>query len=96
MSCCWRTSAKPKLEWDFGTIGSGHTQQEGLVAATIDLNEISRGKFDLDVAGHYARPDIFRLTVDLAPKCVVSTENAAEQFSASTAPELTQATRLLD
>jgi hypothetical protein len=44
-----------------------------LVAATIDLQEITRGKFDLDVAGHHARPDVFGLTVDLASKCAVST-----------------------
>ncbi|MEO0881153.1 MAG: carbon-nitrogen hydrolase family protein [Pseudomonadota bacterium] len=35
-----------------------------LVVADIDLGEIARGKFDLDVTGHYARPDIFELKVD--------------------------------
>jgi hypothetical protein len=66
---------------------------EGLVVATIDLKEIAQGKIDLDVAGHYARSDVFGLTVDPAPKCAVFAENAAEQFPASTSPELTQATR---
>ena len=47
---------------------------EGLVTAEIDLDEIAGGKFDLDVAGHYARPDVFRLTVDTAAKPAVSTE----------------------
>ncbi|MEM7006286.1 MAG: carbon-nitrogen hydrolase family protein [Pseudomonadota bacterium] len=37
-----------------------------LVIADIDLSEITRGKFDLDVAGHYARPDIFELKVSRA------------------------------
>ena len=79
----------------FGEVLAGPLEgREGLVAANIDLKEISRGKFDLDVAGHYARPDVFSLTVDLAPKRVVFTENAAEQSPASTSPELTQATRL--
>lgn len=36
---------------------------EGLTIATIDLADIPRGKFDLDVAGHYNRPDIFDLRV---------------------------------
>jgi len=27
--------------------------------ATLDMDEIPRGKFDLDVAGHYNRPDVF-------------------------------------
>lgn len=78
----------------FGEVLAGPLEgREGLVAANIDLKEISRGKFDLDVAGHYARPDVFSLTVDLAPKRVVFTENAAEHPD-STSPELTQATRL--
>lgn len=31
--------------------------QEGILIADLDLNDIVRGKFDLDVVGHYARPD---------------------------------------
>ena len=68
----------------FGDVLAGPLEgREGLVAATIDLKEIARGKFDLDVAGHYARPDVFSLTVDVAPKCAVLVENAAEQSSVS-------------
>ncbi len=37
--------------------------EEGLLVADIDLADIPRGKFDLDVAGHYHRPDIFELRV---------------------------------
>ncbi|MEL7451811.1 MAG: carbon-nitrogen hydrolase family protein [Pseudomonadota bacterium] len=36
----------------------------GLVSAEINFDDIIRGKFDLDTAGHYARPDIFNLSVD--------------------------------
>lgn len=79
----------------FGEVLAGPLEgREGLVVANIDLKEISRGKFDLDVAGHYARPDVFSLTVDLAPKCAVFTKNAAEQCSASASPQPAQATRL--
>jgi nitrilase len=45
---------------------------EEILFADIDLGEIARGKFDLDVAGHYARPDVFRLIVDEQPKPPVS------------------------
>ncbi|MDB5335495.1 MAG: Nitrilase/cyanide hydratase and apolipoprotein N-acyltransferase [Planctomycetaceae bacterium] len=40
---------------------------EEVLTAEIDLNEITRGKFDLDVVGHYARPEIFQLHVNEAP-----------------------------
>ena len=30
---------------------------EGVLTAELDLDDIVRGKFDLDVSGHYARPD---------------------------------------
>jgi len=36
---------------------------ECVLTADLDLGEIAEGKFDLDVAGHYARPDVFRLEV---------------------------------
>ena len=39
----------------------------GILSAELDLNEVARGKFDFDVVGHYARPDIFRLSVNTAP-----------------------------
>jgi nitrilase len=37
---------------------------ECILTADIDLAEIPRAKFDLDVVGHYARPDVFRLYVN--------------------------------
>lgn len=33
--------------------------EETLLTATVDLNDRTRGQFDMDVAGHYARPDVF-------------------------------------
>lgn len=40
---------------------------ECILYADLDVGEIAEGKFDLDVAGHYARPDVFRLEVNTAP-----------------------------
>jgi nitrilase len=40
---------------------------EAILTAELDLREIARGKMDLDVAGHYARPDVFRLHVNERP-----------------------------
>jgi nitrilase len=45
--------------------------REGILTAELDLNEIARGKFDFDVVGHYARPDVFTLGVDGRPKPAV-------------------------
>lgn len=39
-----------------------------LLHAVLDLDDIPRGKYDLDVHGHYARPDVFELRVDERPK----------------------------
>jgi nitrilase len=41
--------------------------KEGILVADLDLAEVARGKFDFDVVGHYARPDVFQLTVDERP-----------------------------
>jgi nitrilase len=50
--------------------------QEGILFATLDLGEIARSKFDFDVVGHYARPDVFQLVVNENVSLpVVSTEN---------------------
>ncbi|MCA2002899.1 MAG: carbon-nitrogen hydrolase family protein [Chloroflexi bacterium] len=38
--------------------------KEGMLFADLDLAEVVRSKFDFDVAGHYARPDVFRLIVN--------------------------------
>jgi nitrilase len=38
--------------------------REGVLTAELDPEEIVRAKLDLDVVGHYARPDVFSLTVD--------------------------------
>jgi len=37
---------------------------ERILTVELDAGEIAEGKFDLDVAGHYARPDVFRLVVN--------------------------------
>ncbi|HEY5629407.1 MAG TPA: nitrilase, partial [Candidatus Limnocylindrales bacterium] len=41
---------------------------EAVLAADLELGAIDRAVLDLDVVGHYARPDIFRLDVDTRPK----------------------------
>jgi nitrilase len=53
----------------FGDFLAGpNWEGEAILTAEIDRAQIVRGKFDLDVVGHYARPDIFQLQVDEKPK----------------------------
>ena len=48
----------------FGDVLAGPNYSgECVLTATLSLGQIVEGKFDLDVAGHYSRPDIFKLTV---------------------------------
>jgi nitrilase len=41
--------------------------EDAILLAEIDLGEIARAKYDFDVVGHYARPDIFQLHVNEKP-----------------------------
>lgn len=43
----------------------------GLVVAPIDVEELVRARYDFDVVGHYARPDVFSLNVDQRSKHAV-------------------------
>lgn len=63
----------------FGNFLAGpNTEGEAILIAEIDRAQIVRGKYDLDVVGHYARPDIFQLQVDERPKKPVTTQNASK------------------
>jgi nitrilase len=49
----------------FGTVLAGPDfDGECVLTAEIDRSKIAAGKYDLDVTGHYARPDVFRLLVN--------------------------------
>lgn len=46
--------------------------QEGILFADLDLAEIAQSKYDFDVTGHYARPDIFQLLINEKPQSPVT------------------------
>ena len=55
-----------------GEVLAGPLQgQAGLLAAQIDLEELVRARYDFDVVGHYARPDVFSVQVDRRAKSTV-------------------------
>lgn len=52
---------------------------ETILTADLDLNDIGRGKFDFDAAGHYSRPDIFQLAVNEEPMRAVAAKKIQEE-----------------
>lgn len=61
----------------FGEVLAGPLfDREGMLFAELDLSEVVRAKFDFDVVGHYARPDVFQLVVNERPAMpVIQMEN---------------------
>ena len=46
--------------------------EEGLLVADLDLDDVTRGRFDFDASGHYSRPDLFTLIVDTTERHPIS------------------------
>jgi nitrilase len=57
-----------------GVLAGPLFDRPGFLVADLDLDDLARAKFDFDVAGHYARPDVFRLVVNDRPAKPVVTE----------------------
>ncbi|PTS79901.1 nitrilase [Sphingomonas sp. HMWF008] len=56
-------------------VGPDYTP-ETILYAKIDPDAVPRAKYDFDVVGHYARPDIFSLSVNVAPQPAVKRTDA--------------------
>lgn len=77
LSACQYVKGAAPAEWirggsvivsPLGNVLAGPCYEgECILTAEIDPGEIAEGKYDLDVAGHYARPDVFRLEVNESP-----------------------------
>jgi nitrilase len=56
-----------------GEIAAGPMREEaGILYCDIDREKVSIARRALDVAGHYSRPDIFKLQVDNRPQSPVA------------------------
>ncbi|MCG8421276.1 MAG: carbon-nitrogen hydrolase family protein [Proteobacteria bacterium] len=66
----------------FGNVIAGPLYDEaGIITAEVDLDAIVQGKYDLDVTGHYARPDVFTLLVDERPRSAVQSVSSDDVTS---------------
>lgn len=72
----------------FGNFLAGpNTEGEVILVAEVVLDHTIRGKFDLDVVGHYSRPDIFQLHVDERAKRPVTALQDAANSDTDQLPE---------
>lgn len=56
-----------------------HSSDSDNIKLCLDLGEIARAKFDFDVVGHYARPEVLSLNVrDHPTNAVTFTSSAAK------------------
>jgi nitrilase len=53
--------------------------EEGILYAELDPRQMRGSKWNLDVAGHYARPDVFRLTVSKEDRPMIAVAQTPEQ-----------------
>jgi nitrilase len=51
-------------------------EKEEILYAEVDLKQIIASKRSLDVAGHYARPDVFHFSVDQRPEALMKSKGA--------------------
>lgn len=61
--------------------------KEGLISATIDINDLIKARYDFDAVGHYARPDVFSLNVDNSERKTVKFNNQQVQVDTVKPPD---------
>ena len=59
------------------------SQKQEILYAELDMPQLERSKLMLDVAGHYARPDVFQLTVNRDPRPMISVSSSADEKAAA-------------
>ncbi len=60
--------------------------EEKIIYAEIDPDSMRQAKFTMDVAGHYARPDVFQLTVNRDPNAMINVTGPSPVINGQQAP----------
>jgi nitrilase len=64
----WPSRGNTVIVGPDGTVVAGPlTEQAGMLVATLDLGRLTTARREFDPVGHYARNDVFQLTVRSAP-----------------------------
>jgi nitrilase len=53
--------------------------EEGILYADLDMAKVAQSKYDFDVTGHYARPDVFQLIINDKPLSPVNYRSRDEE-----------------
>ncbi|HVJ97942.1 MAG TPA: carbon-nitrogen hydrolase family protein [Acidimicrobiia bacterium] len=61
----WASRGNTVIVDPSGTVAAGPlVEQAGIIYADVDLAKVQKARRQLDVVGHYARPDVFQLNVN--------------------------------
>lgn len=86
----WINSGNSVIADPEGHIVAGPlSMEEGILYADVNLQHIRNTRWNLDVAGHYARPDAFRLTVRTVPNPVMTIEREASRIPSTDLEDMT-------
>ncbi len=66
------------------------SEREEIVYADLDLQRLASSKWMLDVAGHYARPDVFELIVHTEPRPMITSVAETPSLDGATAQKTTR------
>lgn len=72
----WINSGNSMIADPEGNVLAGPlSKKEGILYAEVDPSAIRNARWNLDVAGHYARPDVFQLTMRSTPTPILRIED---------------------